>query len=70
VDEPPAAPPTGGLDRIEKLLFLFGVFAFAILLLAFGHVGDIAPLPLVAGWIVIGVGFIWWFDRHLAHRRD
>ena len=68
--EPPAVPPSGGLDRIEKLLFLFGVFAFALLMLAFGQVGDIAPVPLAGAWIVIGVSFIWWFDRHLAHRRD
>jgi hypothetical protein len=70
VAEPSAAPPSGGLDRIEKLLFLFGVFAFALLMLAFGQGGDIAPAPLAAAWIVIGVGFIWWFDRHLAQRRD
>jgi hypothetical protein len=70
VAEPPEAPPSRGLDRIEKLLFLFGVVAFALLMLAFGQVGDIAPLPLAAAWIVLGVGFIWWFDRHLARRRD
>jgi len=70
VAEPPAAPPSRGLDRVEKLLFLFGVLAFALLMLAFGQVGDISPAPLAAVWIAIGVGFIWWFDRHLAHRRD
>ena len=70
VGEPPAVPPTGGLDRIEKLLFLFGVFAFAFLILAFGQVGEIASLPVVVAWVLIGVGFIWWFDRHLTHPRD
>jgi hypothetical protein len=70
VAQPPAAPPSGGLDRIEKLLFLFGVFAFAVLMLAFGQGGDIAPLPLAVVWVVLGVGFVWWFDRHLAQRRD
>ena len=70
VTEPRAAPPTHGLDRIEKALFLFGVFAFALLLLAFGQGGDISPLPIAAVWVVVGVGFVWWLDRHLAQRRN
>jgi hypothetical protein len=70
VTEPPGAPPTHGLDRIEKALFLFGVFAFALLVLAFGQGGDIPLLPIAGAWIVVGVGFVWWFDRHLAQRRD
>jgi hypothetical protein len=69
VVEPPATPPRSGLDRIEKALFLFGVFAFALLMLAFGNVGDIPPLPIVVVWIVLGVGFVLWFDRHLDQRR-
>jgi hypothetical protein len=70
VAEPPSAPPSRGLDRIEKLLFLFGVLAFAFLLMAFGQGGVVEPLPIAAVWIVIGLAFIWWFDRHLTHRRD
>jgi hypothetical protein len=31
----------------------------------FGEGGD---LPVVIGWIIVGIGFIWWFDRHLAGR--
>ena len=69
-DQAPA-PPTPGLDRLEKALFLFGVFAFALLMLLFGQpLGDATTLPLVAVWVIAGVGFVWWFDRHLARRRD
>jgi hypothetical protein len=58
-----------GLDRVEVLLFAFGVIAFALLMLIFGQplVGELY-LPVVAGWIISGLTFIWWFDRHLAHR--
>jgi hypothetical protein len=62
-------PPVRGLDRIEKALFFFGVFGFALLMLAFGQGGDIAPVPLAIVWIVVGVGFVFWFDRHLKQRR-
>jgi uncharacterized membrane protein len=53
-----------GLDRIEIVMFVFGVLAFAFLMLALGD-GQYV-LPLVALWIVAGLGFIWWFDRRLA----
>jgi hypothetical protein len=69
--DPSPTPPAHGLDRIEKLLFLFGVLAFAVLMLAFGQpLGSATSLPIVAIWIVGGLGFIWWFDRHMAHRGD
>jgi Flp pilus assembly protein TadB len=64
-----AEPPASGLDRIEKALFLGGVVAFAFLMLAFGAVGDVSPVPIAAVFIALGVGFVWWFDRHLARRR-
>ncbi len=44
------APPTHGLDRIEKLLFFGGVVAFALLLLLFGQpLGD----ATVAGYTLL-----------------
>ena len=62
-------PPGGGLHRIEAILFVGGVFAFAFLMLVFGTGLDPAVyLPLVAGWIIAGLTFVWWFDRHLAAR--
>ena len=62
-------PPSRGLDRVERILFLFGVFAFAILLLAFGEpLAGPAYLPVVAGWIVAGCTFTWWFDKFLSRR--
>jgi hypothetical protein len=60
----------GGLDRIEKILFLFGVFAFALLMLMFGDpFGEGGDLPIVIVWIVLGIGFVFWLDRHLARQR-
>ena len=60
-------PPTGGLDRIELALFLFGVLAIAVIMLAFGQpLAGETYLPIVAVWVVGGLGFIWWFHRHLA----
>ena len=56
-----------GLDRMERGLFVFGVLAFAFLMIVFGQ--PLAPdlyLPLVAAWISGGLLFIWWFDRRLA----
>jgi hypothetical protein len=66
---PSAPPPSNGLDRVEVVLFLFGVAAFAVLMLAFGQplVGS-DYLPLVAAWIVAGVTFVWWFHRFLSRR--
>jgi hypothetical protein len=47
-------------------LFVFGVLAFAFLILAFGEpLAGAAHLPVVGAWIVFGVGFVWWFDRRL-----
>jgi hypothetical protein len=62
-----SAGPPRGLDRMERGLFVFGVLAFAFLMLVFGQ--PLAPdlyLPLVVAWITGGLLFIWWFDRHLA----
>jgi nitrate reductase NapE component len=64
------APPARGLDRIELALFVFGVVAMAIIMLAFGQpLGGETYLPVVAVWLVGGLGFIWWFHRHLAGHR-
>ena len=61
--------PPRGLDPIERTLFLFGVFAFGFLMLALAQpLPAEAYLPLVAGWIIAGVTFAWWFDRFLASR--
>jgi len=59
-----------GLDRIEIVLFVFGVVAFGFLMLALGDPQYV--LPVVAVWMVAGLGFIWWFDRRLARaaKRD
>jgi hypothetical protein len=46
---------------------VFGVLAFAFLMVTFGQ--PLAPdlyLPLVVAWVTGGLMFIWWFDRHLA----
>jgi hypothetical protein len=61
--------PAGGLARTEVALFVGGVFAFAFLMLVFGTglPGEVY-LPVVGGWIVAGLSFVWWFDRHLAAR--
>ncbi len=50
-------------------LFLFGVFAFAVLMLAFGQplAGEVY-LPLVAAWIIAGVAFVWLFHKFLSRR--
>ena len=56
-----------GLDRMERGLFIFGVLAFAFLMIDFGQ--PLAPdlyLPLVVAWITGGLMFIWWFDRYLS----
>jgi hypothetical protein len=69
--QPPGTPPppSHGLDRVEVVLFLFGVVAFAVLMLAFGQPLDASIyLPLVVAWIVAGVTFVWWFDKFLARR--
>ena len=63
------SPPARGLDRIEIALFVFGVFAMAFIMLAFGQpLAGETYLPVVAVWTVGGLGFIWWFHRHLAAR--
>jgi hypothetical protein len=52
---------------MERGLFVFGVLAFAFLMVTFGQ--PLAPdlyLPLVVAWVTGGLMFIWWFDRHLA----
>jgi|SoiMetStandDraft_2_1073263.scaffolds.fasta_scaffold391394_2 uncharacterized membrane protein YdfJ with MMPL/SSD domain len=55
-----------GLDKIEKILFVFGVLAFAFLMVAFGEpLAGSLYLPVVGLWVVSGLGFIWWFDRRL-----
>jgi hypothetical protein len=62
-----AGRPGRGLDRMERGLFVFGVLAFAFLMIVFGQ--PLAPdlyLPLVVAWITGGLMFIWWFDRRLA----
>jgi len=56
-----------GLDRAEKLMFLFGILGFAFLMLVFGEpFGDGGDLPIVIVWIVAGAGFVWWLDRRIA----
>jgi hypothetical protein len=61
------APPARGLDRVEIALFVFGVFAMALLMLAFGQpLAGETYLPVVALWVVGGLAFIWWFHHHLA----
>jgi len=61
------SPPARGLDWIEIALFVFGVFAMAFIMLAFGQpLAGETYLPVVAVWVVGGLGFIWWFHRHLA----
>jgi hypothetical protein len=60
-------PDAHGLHRIEASLFVGGVFAFAFLMLVFGSpLPPAVYLPLVGGWIVAGLTFVWWFDRYLA----
>lgn len=59
--------PAGGLDRIEIALFVFGVVAMAFMMLAFGQpLAGETYVPVVAVWVVGGLGFIWWFHRHLV----
>jgi hypothetical protein len=54
---------------VEVILFLFGVLAFAFLMLVFGQpLAGAVYLPLVAAWIIAGVTFVWWFDRFLSRR--
>ncbi len=61
--------PPRGLDRIELVLFVFGVLAMAFVMLAFAQpLAGETYLPMVALWVVGGLGFIWWFHRHLASR--
>ncbi len=61
--------PPRGLDRIEMVLFVFGVLGMAFVMLAFGQpLAGETYLPVVALWVVGGLGFIWWFHRHLASR--
>jgi hypothetical protein len=62
-------PPSHGLDRVEVALFLFGIVAFAVLMLAFGRpLAGPAYLPLVGAWLVAGVTFVWWFHGFLSRR--
>ena len=65
-----SAPTPRGLDRIERIMFVGGVLAFAFIMLAFGAplAGELY-LPVVAVWIVGGLVFVWWFDRHLRNSR-
>ena len=63
------SPPARGLDRVEIALFVFGVVAMAFIMLAFGQpLAGETYLPVVAVWVIGGLGFIWWFHRHLAGR--
>jgi nitrate reductase NapE component len=65
----PDQPPPRGLDRIEIILFVFGVLAMAVIMLSFGQpLAGETYLPVVAVWLMGGLGFIWWFHRHLASR--
>jgi hypothetical protein len=51
---------------MERGLFVFGVLAFAFLMIVFGQ--PLAPdlyLPLVVAWISGGLMFIWWFDHRV-----
>jgi len=60
-------PSTRGLDRTEIVIFVFGVLAMAFIMLAFGQpLAGESYLPIVAVWVVGGLGFIWWFHRHLG----
>jgi hypothetical protein len=60
-------PPSPGLDRVEVVLFVFGVVAFAVLMVAFAQPLNASDyLPLVVAWIVAGVTFVWWFHRFLS----
>jgi hypothetical protein len=61
-----------GLDKVERILFVFGVLAFGFLLLVFGQplVGSVNLALVVGLWIVVGLGFIWGFDRYLASRDE
>jgi hypothetical protein len=60
-----------GLDRTERLLFLFGILGFGLLMLLFGEpFGEGGDLPVVILWIVSGIGFIWWLDRRIARDHD
>ncbi len=62
-----SSPPARGLDRIEIALFVFGVLAMGFVMLAFGQpLAGETYLPVVAVWVIGGLGFIWWFHRHLA----
>jgi hypothetical protein len=62
-----SSPESRGLDRVELAIFVFGVLAMAFIMLAFGQpLAGETYLPVVAVWVVGGLGFIWWFDRHLA----
>ena len=61
------SPPAPGLDKIEIALFVFGVVAMAFIMLAFGQpLAGETYLPVVGVWVVGGLGFIWWFHRHLV----
>jgi hypothetical protein len=57
-----------GLDRLEVILFVSGILAFAFLMLMFGQplAGELY-LPVIVIWIVGGLGFVWWFNRRLKH---
>lgn len=66
-EEPPPRPR--GLDKVEVILFVFGIAMFALLMLAFGEpLAGSFYLPIVALWVIGGLAFIWWFDRHLARQ--
>ena len=45
------------------------VIVLPAVMLAFGQPLDASvSLPLVAGWLIAGVTFVWWFDRFLSRR--
>jgi membrane protein DedA with SNARE-associated domain len=65
------AEPRGGLQRTEIILFVGGIFAFAFLMLVFGSpLPNEVFLPVIGGWIVAGLTFVWWFDRYLARTAE
>jgi len=59
------------VHRTEKLVFLFGIGAFAFLMLSFG--APLEPsvyLPVVALWIVGGVAYVFWLDRRMRRAEN
>src|SRR5947207_3911743 len=65
----PRSTPSHGLDRVEVVLFLFGVSAFAVLMLAFGQpLAGSSYLPIVAGGIISCFTFECGSVMYMSHR--